>query len=79
MADMLADLELAKTALFWAISTEGAERRRALGVCVARSQKVAADAIQVYGGIGYTWDLGAHRYLRHTMAAREIAGLGRSN
>jgi alkylation response protein AidB-like acyl-CoA dehydrogenase len=79
MADMLADLELAKTALFWAISTEGAERRRALGVCVARSQKVAADAIQVYGGIGYTWDLGAHRYLRHAMAAREIAGLGRSN
>lgn len=75
MADMHRDLELAKTALFWALNVEGAERRRALVVCVDLGQGVAAAAIQVFGGIGFTWDFGAHLHLRHTIAANEIVNL----
>jgi alkylation response protein AidB-like acyl-CoA dehydrogenase len=72
MADMHVNLELAKSTLFWALNVEPAERARALKLGVDLAQKVATDAIQVFGGIGFTWDFGAHFYMRHTMAANEI-------
>ena len=75
MADMVVDLEMATSALFWAISTQGAERERALGMAIHRAQKVCADSIQIFGGIGFTWELGTHRYLRHAMAIRELTHL----
>ena len=77
MADMHVDLELAKTALFWALNVTGEERSRALESAVESCRKVTSDAIQVFGGIGFTWDFGAHLYLRHVMAATEIVKLKR--
>jgi alkylation response protein AidB-like acyl-CoA dehydrogenase len=75
LADMHCDLELAKTALFWALNVAGEERQRALRNCADLSQRVATAAIQVFGGIGFTWDFGAHLHLRHTMVVSEIAHL----
>lgn len=37
------------------------------------SLKVIEIAIQVYGGLGFTWEMGLHMYLRHTSALRELS------
>jgi alkylation response protein AidB-like acyl-CoA dehydrogenase len=75
MADLLVHLELATSALFWAITTSGRERQRALRIATRRCRQVCADCVQVFGGIAYTWELGTHRFLRHATVARELAGL----
>jgi alkylation response protein AidB-like acyl-CoA dehydrogenase len=36
--------------------------------------KVAKDCIQVLGGIGFTWDHEAHRYLRRATSIRQLSG-----
>lgn len=76
LADMHTDLELATSALLWGVSAEGADRVDAAHECARLSQGVAAKAIQVFGGVGFTWDLGIHVYLRHAMAAAELARAG---
>lgn len=76
LADMHLDLELASSALLWAASAEGADRRDAVRECARLSRGVAARSIQVFGGIGFTWDLGIHAYLRHAMVAEELARAG---
>jgi acyl-CoA dehydrogenase-like protein len=46
-----------------------------LGPClraVQLSHSAIEDAIQVFGGIGFTWDLGIHHYLRHAIAVRKL-------
>lgn len=72
MADMHLDLELARSALLWASLAEGTDRLRATGEVTRLSQGVVAKSIQLFGGIGFTWDLGQHFYLRHTIAVREL-------
>jgi hypothetical protein len=39
---------------------------------VQLSHSAIEDAIQVFGGIGFTWDLGIHHYLRHAIAVRKL-------
>jgi|GEM_PF-79261 len=72
LANMHLDLELGRSALLWAASVDGADRDAAIGEVTRLAQSVAAHAIQVFGGIGFTWDLGIHLYLRHIIAAREL-------
>jgi alkylation response protein AidB-like acyl-CoA dehydrogenase len=36
--------------------------------------RVAKDCIQVLGGIGFTWEHDAHRYLRRAMSLRQLIG-----
>jgi len=36
----------------------------------------AKDCVQVLGGIGFTWEHDAHRYLRRALALRQLAGGG---
>ncbi len=36
--------------------------------------EVAKDCIQVLGGIGFTWDHDAHRYLRRAVSLRQLTG-----
>ncbi|WP_083666489.1 acyl-CoA dehydrogenase [Saccharomonospora sp. CUA-673] len=38
--------------------------------------EVAKDCIQVLGGIGFTWEHDAHRYLRRVVALRQLLGGG---
>jgi alkylation response protein AidB-like acyl-CoA dehydrogenase len=33
---------------------------------------IGAGAIQVHGGMGFTWELGLHYYVRHIHALREL-------
>ena len=72
-ADMAVAVEAGRSAVyyaFWAIGEEGEGDRRAASMAKAYSGDVARsvcnDAIQIHGGMGFTWELGLHRYLRRT-------------
>ncbi|WP_084957828.1 acyl-CoA dehydrogenase [Thermoactinospora rubra] len=56
----------------------GAEARLAAGVAAVLAPdaavRCAADAIQVLGGIGYTFEHDAHRYYRRALSDRMLAG-----
>ncbi|MFI6292206.1 acyl-CoA dehydrogenase [Nonomuraea sp. NPDC050790] len=58
--------------------TEGGEVGLAVGVAAVLAPdaavRCAADAIQVLGGIGYTFEHDAHRYYRRALANRMLAG-----
>lgn len=63
--------EAAETAVLWgAVEPVGAERasRWALDASVT----VAEMAIQVHGGMGFTWEMGLHHHLRHMITLREL-------
>ena len=70
--------ERAETAVLWAAAdsyTEGAESidtRRLLLHALATSQEVVESCIQIHGGMGFTWEMGVHVYLRHVVTLREL-------
>ncbi|GAY17790.1 acyl-CoA dehydrogenase family protein [Mycobacterium sp. shizuoka-1] len=81
LADMLVDLEHARSAAYhavWAL-TDGSDDP-ALAVSIAQAtasaalSHIAADTIQVHGGIGFTWEHQAHLYFKR--AATDAALLG---
>ncbi len=86
-ADMLADTELARAAVWDASRGGPAEEFRFSVACAAALSatagvSVAKDCIQVLGGIGFTWEHDAHLYLRRalaTVALVEDASLWRSS
>ncbi|GAB3347642.1 acyl-CoA dehydrogenase family protein [Amycolatopsis echigonensis] len=77
-AHMLELTERAETAVLWAAADdfrEGAESigtRRLVLHALATSREVVESAIQVHGGMGFTWEMGLHVYLRHVVALREL-------
>lgn len=71
LANMHCDLEMARSAIVWCCC-EAAVTHRGCVSALDWSQRVCEDAIQVHGGIGFTWEAGVHRYLRHVMAARRV-------
>lgn len=81
LADMLVDLEHARSTAYhavWAL-TEGSDDPAlatsiAQATCSAAFSRIAADAIQVHGGIGFTWEHQAHLYFKR--AATDAALLG---
>jgi hypothetical protein len=77
LANMHTSVELAASALAWACF-EPDESARALRMALAGCLRVAEQAVQVHGGIGYTWEAAPHRFYRHVMAMRRIviAGTG---
>ena len=81
-ADMLVAAEQVR-ALAWdaaqAISNPGQSGRPLAVVSAAalgpdRYVQVAKDCIQVLGGIGFTWEHDAHRYLRRSLSLRQMMG-----
>jgi alkylation response protein AidB-like acyl-CoA dehydrogenase len=81
LADCLVDLEHARSAAYhavWAL-TDGSDDP-ALAVSIAQAtasaalSRIAADTIQVHGGIGFTWEHQAHLYFKR--AATDAALLG---
>lgn len=77
LANGLIALEQADTAVIWA-SLHDEEAFRGSARAIESAIEIAQIAIQVHGGIGFTWELGLHYYLRHMMLGREIvAGLAR--
>ncbi|MFF3259909.1 acyl-CoA dehydrogenase [Streptomyces sp. NPDC002932] len=82
-ADMLVRVEQAR-ALAWdaaRAATETPETRSMTAALAASAALDAAytcakDAIQVLGGIGFTWEHDAHLYLRRALVARQLLGSG---
>ncbi|WP_179466554.1 acyl-CoA dehydrogenase family protein [Mycolicibacterium vinylchloridicum] len=81
LADMLVDLEHARSTAYhavWAL-TDGSDDP-ALAASIAQAtasaalSHIAADTIQVHGGIGFTWEHQAHLYFKR--AATDAALLG---
>ncbi|PCG82330.1 acyl-CoA dehydrogenase [Streptomyces sp. WZ.A104] len=80
-ADMLVRLEQAR-ALTWdaARAADGEPEVRALTAALAAATapeaaySCAKDAIQILGGIGFTWEHDAHLHLRRAVLARQLLG-----
>ncbi|HEX4170131.1 MAG TPA: acyl-CoA dehydrogenase family protein [Bryobacteraceae bacterium] len=80
-ADALVRLESLTLALdFAAWSMDSGSADGGSAVSVAKSyggdaaRKVAEDSIQIHGGIGFTWDLGLHHYLRRILRCAATFG-----
>ncbi|HYZ91537.1 MAG TPA: acyl-CoA dehydrogenase family protein [Actinomycetota bacterium] len=70
-ADMLVDVEMARSAMYyaaWASSEEDPELPLASSIakayCGSAYTRVAANGIQVHGGIGFTWEHDMHLYFK---------------
>ena len=80
-AEMLADLEPSRSAAYyasWAVSTDADDAD--LAVSVAKSfgsdalARVAAEGVQVHGGIAFTWEHDMHLYQKRTKAMEHLFG-----
>lgn len=83
LADMMVLVEAAKSAAYYAACTADAAAdaaQLAEAAAVAKSYcgdaffKCAAEAIQIHGGIGYTWEHDAHLYFKRARAAQNLLG-----
>ena len=86
LADMLVDLEHARSTAYhavWALSdfpeSDGSDDPAlaasiAQATCSAALSRIAADAIQVHGGIGFTWEHQAHLYFKRAAADAALLG-----
>lgn len=70
-ADMAVAVEAGRSAAyyaFWAVAEDAPDRTRAASMakayCGDVSRHVCSETIQVHGGMGFTWELGLHRFLR---------------
>lgn len=81
-AEMLVDLESSRTALYgaaWAVDNLPAAmslRSAAIakGWACAAAKRVCESTIQVYGGMGFTWECDAHLYLRAVILTADAFG-----
>ena len=74
-ADMLVDVEGMRSAAYyaaWCLAAGDAERSLAASVaktwCADAATRVLAGALQVHGGIGFTWDHDLHFFLKRAQA-----------
>ncbi len=83
LADMLASLELARAAAWDAArggdpDADGAEEWLVASVAAAIVPdavfRIAKDAVQLHGGIGFTWEHDCHLYLRRAQQVRALLG-----
>jgi acyl-CoA dehydrogenase len=82
LADMLRNVELARSGVYAALRlADGNDRvafHRAATVAKAFASdalyRVTADAIQVFGGIGFTWEHDAHLYYKRAMSMQHAFG-----
>jgi alkylation response protein AidB-like acyl-CoA dehydrogenase len=72
-ADMLVDVEGMRSAVYWAAWSVGADDPEASIAastakvwCSDAGTRVMASALQVHGGIGFTWEHDLHLYLKRT-------------
>ena len=71
LADMLVDVEGMRSSVYWAawcLSADDPERSVSASVaklwCSDASKRVMASALQVHGGIGFTWESNVHLFLK---------------
>jgi alkylation response protein AidB-like acyl-CoA dehydrogenase len=80
-ADMLTEAEAARSAAYyglWALASDAEDVPLAASLakvyCSAAYSKIAGDAIQVHGGIGFTWEHPAHLYFKRAKASEAMFG-----
>ena len=81
LADLLVELEHARSTAYhavWAL-TDGTDDPAlaasiAQATCSAAFSRIAADTIQVHGGIGFTWEHQAHLYLKRATTDAALLG-----
>ncbi|WP_206682464.1 acyl-CoA dehydrogenase family protein [Dietzia sp. SLG310A2-38A2] len=85
LADMLVDRERARSAAMYALAVLDEDAASDVDLAVAVASAVCADAvrrsayeaIQLHGGIGFTWEHSAHFYLRRALGDEGAFGGGR--
>jgi alkylation response protein AidB-like acyl-CoA dehydrogenase len=81
LADMLLEVELAKSAAYYAAQTAAADDPEwpALA-CLAKATasetylRIAAECIQIHGGIGFTWDNDTHLWFKRAKSSEVLLG-----
>jgi alkylation response protein AidB-like acyl-CoA dehydrogenase len=80
-ADLVVDLESAASTAYyaaWVAADSPAElpvvAPLALSVCSEAAYRIAAETIQLHGGIGFTWEHDAHLYFKRASATRQWLG-----
>jgi hypothetical protein len=73
MADMLVLVEMARSAA-WAAAAGELDPPAAASYCLDAVQKVAAETIQLHGGIAITWEHDAHLVFKRAHALVQLAG-----
>ena len=80
-ADMLIDVELAKSAAYYAAAavSEGDDELPALAALAKALvsdtyRQAAAENIQIHGGVGFTWENDAHLYFRRAKGSEVFLG-----
>jgi alkylation response protein AidB-like acyl-CoA dehydrogenase len=80
-ADMAVLLDASRSAAYyaaWALAEDGQDRAKAVSLAKAYCGEAARDicnqGIQLHGGIGFTWELGLHFYLRRTKMLEHAYG-----
>lgn len=72
LADAYISVELAVTGVCWAAQEPGAYAVP-VKTALQEAQRAAELSTQVYGGIGFTWEMGIHFFLRHLLSLRASA------
>jgi alkylation response protein AidB-like acyl-CoA dehydrogenase len=80
-AEMLLEVENSHSAVYyaaWALDAKAEDRELAASVAKAyvgdASRKVCGEAIQVHGGIGFTWEYDLHLYFKRAKALEAMYG-----
>ena len=81
LVDMSLLYERASSSVYWAamaIDADDDERHRAVHVAKSSASEaarhIAGEAIQMHGGIGFTWDHDLHLYMRRAFSSEELLG-----
>lgn len=82
LADALVDIELATSAVYLAAchvdaddpSQALASVPMALHAATDALSRAARDAVQVHGGVGFTWEFDAHLFVKRGRVSRELLG-----
>ncbi|MFN7150330.1 MAG: acyl-CoA dehydrogenase family protein [Microthrixaceae bacterium] len=82
-ADMLLDLEAARSASLYAsraVAEEAEDRgfaaEAAKAVCSDALFAIAAESVQIFGGIGFTWEHDAHLFFKRAKSSELLLGNG---
>jgi alkylation response protein AidB-like acyl-CoA dehydrogenase len=80
-SDMLVEVELARSLVYSALATAQADPGALRGqAAMARAfvsdayVHLAADNLQIHGGIGFTWEHSAHLYLKRAKSSQHLLG-----
>ena len=72
-ADMAVAADGARSASYyadWAVAEDAPDRARAVSIakafCGETARTICNDAIQIHGGMGFTWELGVHHFLKRS-------------